>query len=248
MSMALLACIVLLANIVETVLGFGSTLIAVALAAHLYPLDTLLPVLVPVNIVLSVYLLVRHRQHVRWRTLGRIMLPFALTGLAMGLAVFTVTGNAALRLGYGVFVVAVAANSLVTRPPGRPAVSQVPAPLSLPASGLYLLGSGFFQGLFASGGPLMVLYAARQFPDKKSFRSTLAVMWAVLAAGMVATYALTGRLSPASLGHSASLLPVLAVAVAIGEFLHDRVKEKVFRRVVLVLLLAAGISLIASGV
>lgn len=258
MSLALLALIVFAANIVETVLGFGSTLIAVSLAAHLFPIGTLLPVLVPVNVVLSLYLVVRHRRHVDWAVLGRTILPFTLTGLAAGLAVFTLAQSQALRLGYGAFVTAVAAGSLVAQWRYRPAAPEAGeaageaagahAPLRLfpGAAALCLLGSGFFQGLFASGGPLMVVYAGRQFTSKATFRSTLAVVWSILATGMIITYAWTGKLTAATLTWSAGLLPVLGLAIVVGELLHSRADERAFRRIVLVMLLAAGLSLMVA--
>ena len=42
----LLGCILVLAHSIETVLGFGSTLIALAFGIHLLPLETLVPMLV----------------------------------------------------------------------------------------------------------------------------------------------------------------------------------------------------------
>lgn len=254
MSLALLALIVFAANIVETVLGFGSTLIAVSLAAHLFPIGTLLPVLVPVNMVLSLYLVVRHRRHVDWAVLGRTILPFTLTGLAAGLAVFTLAQSQALRLGYGAFVTAFAAGSLVAQWRSRPAApkgsdaadTDAPPRLASGAAALCLLGSGFFQGLFASGGPLMVVYAGRQFSGKATFRSTLAVVWSILATGMIIIYAWTGKLTAATLTWSVGLLPVLGLAIVVGELLHSRADERAFRRIVLVMLLAAGLSLVVA--
>lgn len=108
-----LALVVLVANMVETTLGFGSTLLAVALGGALYPLSFLLPALVPVNLALSLYITLRHRRHVRWAALGRRVIPLMALGLGAGLAVFTLAESRALHLGYGVFVTVYALLGLV---------------------------------------------------------------------------------------------------------------------------------------
>ncbi|MCL4234193.1 MAG: hypothetical protein KJ042_06710, partial [Deltaproteobacteria bacterium] len=50
-----LGLIVAFAFTVETIAGFGATVISVSLAANLMPLDELLPIVVPLNVALSAY-------------------------------------------------------------------------------------------------------------------------------------------------------------------------------------------------
>ena len=52
----LLGLFVLLAYTTEAMTGFGSIVIALSLGALVLPLDTLMPVLVPLNLLLSGYL------------------------------------------------------------------------------------------------------------------------------------------------------------------------------------------------
>src|SRR5690554_6212859 len=53
---------VLLSYTVEAVTGFGSLVIALALGALLLPVAELLPVLVPLNVLMSGSLVLRHRR------------------------------------------------------------------------------------------------------------------------------------------------------------------------------------------
>lgn len=246
---------------VETVLGFGSTILAVALGARLYPLDFLLPVLVPVNLLLSTYIAARHHRHIQWAALGKRVLPLLALGLAAGLTVFTLAESRALQVGYGLFVVGYAGLGLAgwfkggvepgAPPPPAPAAppqSALPARASLLAAkvALWLVGAGFFQGLYAAGGPILVYYANREFETKGSFRSTLSAVWALLSAAMVAVYWLTGKITPQTLATSAELVPVLVAAIVAGERLHVRTSERAFRLAVLALLLVAGLSFLVS--
>ena len=80
-SFAWLFCVVFLAHFTESVLGFGCGLLVLALAS--YPLNILLPVLIPLNIVLSLSILTRDRRAVS-PILLRQMLPWAGLGLPLG--------------------------------------------------------------------------------------------------------------------------------------------------------------------
>ena len=57
LSLILLAAILIFAHTVETVLGFGATMIAIALGIYILPLDFLLPVLVILAILQSAWLI-----------------------------------------------------------------------------------------------------------------------------------------------------------------------------------------------
>jgi uncharacterized membrane protein YfcA len=59
---------------------------------------------------------------------------------------------------------------------------------------------------------------------------------------LTAAYAVSGRLTGGALVATAALVPVLAVAVPLGEWAHVRLDETRFRRIVFVLLLGAGLT------
>ena len=80
----LLGLFVLLAYTTETMTGFGSIVIALSLGALVLPLDTLMPVLVPLNLLLSGYLSIRYRRLVHWRLLVRGILPLMAAGTLAG--------------------------------------------------------------------------------------------------------------------------------------------------------------------
>ena len=81
----LLGLFVLLAYTTEAMTGFGSIVIALSLGALVLPLDTLMPVLVPLNLLLSGYLSIRYRRLVHWRLLVRGILPLMAAGTLAGI-------------------------------------------------------------------------------------------------------------------------------------------------------------------
>src|SRR5690554_8057730 len=77
---------VLLSYTVEAVTGFGSLVIALALGALLLPVAELLPVLVPLNVLMSGSLVLRHRRQLDGALLLRAILPLMLLGTLAGFA------------------------------------------------------------------------------------------------------------------------------------------------------------------
>jgi len=246
------AAIVLVALVVEASLGFGATVIAVALGAFFYPIDVILPAYVPVNMVLSAYLVLRHRDAVDGRLLLRRIVPFMALGLPAGLLLFRYSSGPLLKALFGVFVVGLAAFELLrlgrdarAARAARAATGDAPAlaPLAAaPAAALLLLG-GVIHGAFGTGGPMAVYVAGRQIADKRVFRSTLSALWLALNGVLVVTYALGGYLTPASVKLSLVLLVPLAVGTVVGEWTHRRLQGRTFAALVFTVLLLAGLAL-----
>jgi uncharacterized membrane protein YfcA len=232
----LLAVIVAGAFAVEAATGFGATVIAIALGVHLFPLDALLPVLVPLGLVLSATIAWRERAHLDRSLLLRRILPLMTVGLLVGLSLFESASNETLRRAFGAFVVGVSALELWR---ARGAGTASP-PLAPTAEGAALIGAGVIHGLFSTGGPLLVYALGRTAIPKRTFRATLSTLWLVMGTVLSAAYAWNGHLGAATLSATAALLPVLGLALLAGNWLHHRLDEDRFRTLVYSLLLLAG--------
>ena len=234
----LLAAIVGGAFAIEATSGFGATMLIVTFGVHLFPLTTLLPVIVPLGLVLSVWLAWSNRAHVDRMLVVRRILPLMGVGLGVGLAIFERASNDRLRRVFGFFVVGVALAELwrTLRATGAP------RPLPELATRAALFGAGVIHGLFSSGGPLLV-YALGRLPiEKRVFRATLSTVWVVLASALTIAYAWQGRVGRESLLATATLLPVLATAFVAGDWAHHRLDESKFRILIYLLLIVAGMT------
>jgi len=107
-----------------------------------------------------------------------------------------------------------------------------------------LAGGGFFHGLFASGGPLVVYFASREIPEKGRFRATLSTLWLTLNTVLLISYAFTGRPLAGAATRAAALAPALVAGIVVGEVLHARVDERAFRWIVQGLLFLTGLFLL----
>jgi hypothetical protein len=212
--------------------------IALALGLHLFPLGELLPVFVPLGLFVSSWLVARGHAHVDRRLLLARILPWMGLGLALGLAIFERASHELLRRAFGAFVVALAALELWRLLRESALAREIPAPAATAA----LLGAGVMHGMFSTGGPLLVWALGKSIPEKRAFRATLSCVWLVLGSALTAAYALSGRLDGGSLRATAALVPVLALAIAAGEWAHHRLDERRFRVLVYALLLVSGAS------
>jgi uncharacterized membrane protein YfcA len=236
-----LALIVALAFTVEAALGFGATVIAVTLGAQFMALDDLLPALVPVNVLLSAWIVLRHGRHADRALMLRRVLPAMAPGMLAGLLLWRWAHASALLLALGAFVAALAAWELLRE---RVAASTASRPLPQAVEVLLLALAGVAHGLWGSGGPLVVYTAGRRVADKATFRATLTLLWLALGLVLCGQYAVQGLLGRESALLSALLLPSLALGLWAGERLHGRVPEVAFKRVVWVVLLVAAVVLV----
>lgn len=241
MAWTFLSIIVVLANVVEATTGFGSTILAVTFGSMLMPIEELVPLLVPLNIVLSTIITLRHPRGIDTGALWRQILPVAGAGLFLGLAVFHLSHGRTLKLLFGLFVMGLALFELWRR--RRAGELEALGPR---AASIWLFVGGQVHGLYASGGPMLVYFASRNLADKHQFRSTLSALWLVLSLAMAANHIMSGLLDDVVMRESMLLLPAVAVGVVAGEWLHIRVNERRFRLITLVLLVAAGLAVVLN--
>lgn len=193
MGVLALSALVLVSFFVEAAAGFGSMVVALTVGALFMPVDALLGLLVPVNLVLSVYLVARGLRFVDWRFLVRRVVPLMALGLVGGTLVTRVVDAAVFKPVFAVFVVAVAATQLKQALSVQSAVKPLPEVARIGG----LLSTGVIHGIFATGGPLAVFVSARGgFADKHAFRATLSALWVVMNALVVPRLVQDGVVTP----------------------------------------------------
>jgi uncharacterized protein len=235
-----LGLFIFIAYSIEAITGFGSIVIALSMGALLLPIEEMLPVLVPLNICMTGYLATKHRQHIHWPTLLKLILPLMVGGTLTGYLLRPWLGDKTLQLLFGALVIWFSGRELI----------RIFRGLNAGQHGQWWTRSWMFlagitHGLFASGGPLLVYALSGAQLSKSAFRATLITVWLSLNGMLTVVFALDGTLQP-SLPRVGMLLPVLVAGVVIGEILHHRVNEQRFRQIVYAMLLVTGVLLIAT--
>lgn len=256
---ALLALVVFAGFAVESTLGFGATVVAVALASLFMSIERVLPSFVPLNMVLSATLAFRGRKELDARLLFTRIAPAVAVGMPLGMWLFGRAPEGALKLGFGVFIILLGASELLRK--GAQAErsaddgAPVPAPsaptvapakeLSTGAAAALLALGGVAHGAFGTGGPMVVYVMGKKLSGSKTtFRATLSLLWLVLNVLLMGSFFVAGRLGRGSVTLSVMLAPSLLVGLWVGQRLHDRISLATFRFAVFVGLVVAGAVLV----
>ncbi|QEY63653.1 sulfite exporter TauE/SafE family protein [Metapseudomonas lalkuanensis] len=229
-----LGLFILLAYTLEAITGFGSTLVALSLGALLLPIDDLLPVLVPLNILMSGFLAWRNRHQVQWRLLLATVLPGMLIGTSIGYGLRHWLDDGPMKLGFGLLILWFALRELLRGAPQGHRPSWM--------TRLQTGAAGISHGLFASGGPLLVHALAGTALDKAPLRATLLCAWFGLNSLLTLAFLHDGSLAPA-LPRIGTYAPLLVLGALTGEYLHQRLAEGHFRTAIHLLLCLCGVLL-----
>jgi hypothetical protein len=237
-TLVVLGCILVFSHTVETILGFGSTIIALSLGFHLLPLKILVPVLVSLALLQSIWLVGRWYRHIEWRLLGMKILPLAALGVVIGFFSREMADEKTLKTLLGGFIIIVSLGELYLIFFGKNINKEMPWYGALPL----LLGGGFFHGLFATGGPPIVYYAGRQIPTQAAFRASLSTLWLILNAGMITAFLIGGQLDWGKVRLTAWVLPGLIVGIFLGSLI--RIRDLWFKVLTYLLLFFSGVLLV----
>jgi uncharacterized membrane protein YfcA len=238
-SVFLLVLVLIFAHTVETVLGFGATIIALALGIFIFPLETILPVLVILGFLQSLWLVARWFKYIRWRVLLLSILPAATIGMAIGISYRTLVGNyTQLLILLGVFVMAVSLMEIILIYRTRAAGGGLPWYLGWPI----LIGGGIFHGIFASGSPLIIYYSSRELKEPAEFRATISMLWLILAVVLIVNLYSIGQINVNTLATTGIVLPGLILGIIFGSRMTFR--TLVFKVLIYALLFVAGLLLV----
>ena len=237
-----LAAIVLISYTTQAMSGFGSTILALTLGVHFYPMAAILPVLVALDLLVNLYIVSRHHQYINQSFLYRTIIPTMGIGLIAGLVAFLYVNGPVLEKIFGFLVMGLSLRE-INRILGHKQGQQV---LSNKTSAAYIVAAGFIHGIYASGGPLLIYAVSKQKLSKSVFRSTLSAVWLLFSIILTAFYLVSGKLTADSMQLIMILLPVIIIGIITGEWLHHRIDEYRFKIFVFAVLLFAGLSIIIA--
>ncbi len=237
-AFALVLLVVAFASAVKGALGFGFPLIAVPLAANLIGARTAV-VLIAVSVVFSNFLIL-------FRGGGTIAEVRRFAGMLAGVIVGTVIGAQLLgRLNPGMVSLIVgltalflAGFGLLNRTPSfSPGTEQVAGP----AVGLAAGVMGGITGIFA---PLIAVYVQSLKIEKRAFVFWLTASFFLGGAVQVVSYYGLGLYNATVLLYAVATFVPVVVGTRFGFWIQDRLPWELFRRLVLLLVLASGLNLI----
>jgi uncharacterized membrane protein YfcA len=231
--------ILFLAQVVYVVFGFGSGLIAVGtLALFLPDMRDVVVLLLLVNLPAEAGVVVRSWREITWRRSG-LFLAGILLGIPLGTYALQAGSPTILLTSLGSFLVVVGLVFLFL-----PEEARVRWPAwSAPPIGA---AAGVLSGIFGTAGPPLIVYYHLSGLGRRAFRGNLMALFLAMTFIRIPSYMVGGLITPVRLWSGAVLLPVALAGAWLGNRIHVQVSEKVFRKLVSVLLAVIGILLIGQ--
>ena len=227
---------VALAYLVYGLVGFGTTLVAAPLLAHVLPVSTVIPTLALTDFLASVGHGWRQRAQVHGHEALRLV-PAMLAGSAVGAWLLFALPVRQLMLALGVFVVAYALHALRPRAPA--------APIGSAWAWWFGAAGGVLSALFGSGGFVYAMYLARRIDDPVRLRATQSIVLTCSATIRVVIFLAAGRyFDRALLALVLCLLPAMAVGMVLSHRITLRLPRERFLKILYGVLLATGASLV----
>ena len=228
--MILLGASIFLGYFFESVFGIAGTIIWLSVMSFFVDIKPLifLGFLTGLSAAFSIFLSGRKDfSFLKWKKMVLFAFPTALLGAFM---IDSFSPDILLKV-FGVFLVGAGFFSLFPRL----------FHLNIWGERFFLLLGGWIQGLFGTGGPLVVVAMKRNFLHKSEMRATLAAFFLFFQALRGGQYYVQGSFDFFLLLPFWWIPPLIFIAVFLGLRVHISISEEIFQKGVSLLIIFSGI-------
>ncbi len=225
------------AYFVKGLCGFANTLVFSTILSfstnnvNISPVELVLGL--PSNIMISY----KERKSVQWK----VCLPLAglvLLGDIPGILLLKNTNTQVIKGIFGFVIIAIGVEMLLREYIGKTKKSQ----LLLITIGIL---SGILCGLYGIGA-LLAAYMGRVTDNSSSFKGNLCIVFLIDNLFRLVMYGVTGIITLATLKQSVILFPFMALGLFLGMKGSSFLDEKKIKKLVIIMLILSGVSLIVT--
>lgn len=229
-----LTAVVLLAIFTQSLTGFGSALVAMAVLPSLLGLQVAAPLVALVAATAELVLLLRFRSALTLQPIWRLAVG-AVVGIPVGVLVLKQVNERITLTILGILIVGYALYALLHW--------KLPE-LKQPG---WAFGFGFAAGIlggaYNTSGPPAVVYGDAIHWSPAAFKANLQAFFLLNDVLVVGTHGVTGNLTGQVWQLYLLSVPFLVLGIVAGRYCERFVNPAAFRRIVLVLLIVLGIRL-----
>jgi len=231
--------IVLIAGFVQGCTGFGFGLITVPLLVMFLPHTQVPPMVLMLSMTTNLLILIESRRHIK----PRLVLPLwigGFIGLPLGGYILKEIDPVSFKIVIGIIVLIV---SIIMLTGWRREIKNQFAGL---------IPVGFLSGILSTGtsmgGPPVILFFSNQGVKREVFRANIVAYFALMSVGAIIVFALYGLLNRDVLvGAGTFVIPAIIGSLS-GIWLSKFINEKLFGKIVLILLLILAIILVVRNI
>lgn len=239
MNIAIAAAAVVVSYFFKGLCGFGNTLIFSSIMSFFANTVSITPVESVLCLPSTSFIAWKNRKDLHWN----IILPVAaimVAGCIPGILVLKNSSPVALKIVFGVIVIALGVEMLLRERAGKKKGSKL-------VLGLIGLLAGAMSGLFGVGA-LMSAYMSRTTETAGEFRGNICMVFLINDLTRLVLYIATGVLNMEILVTVLKLAPFMVLGLAAGNFLADKINEKAVKKAITVLLILSGVSLVVTNI
>lgn len=230
MSFTLVTVVICFSYLVESVFGFGGTIIALSILGFFFDFKEVIPLVIYASVISSSVICVSDPKSINIKILKRIF-PYICLGTLMGVCVFYVIPSELLLKIFALFILYNSLKSLLAE--------KLIANKAI--KNFILVLSGVMQGIFGTGGPMALVALKGDFASKSELRATMAVFFIVLNIIRVTQLYFFTDFPVMEIFQIWWLIVPLSISILLGYKIHLSVNEKVFNKALSVLLLFTAI-------
>ena len=234
----LLAAIALAGALVFGITGFGAALITIPLATHLVPLRFALALFVLVDLACALRVGFENPKNAVRAEWTRLV-PMIIAGTAVGVTLLVNLPRQAATMALAVFIIAYALYSL-----SKPSLRKISPGWAWLAG----FAGGITSTVFGAGGPPYVIYLSRRGLAQAQLRATLGFATLTSISLRAVAFLLTGLLLDSRVWLAAlAAVPAALIGIAVARRIYARVSRPLLMKLIYLVLLGSGISLLARS-
>lgn len=223
----------------HSITGFAGNALAFPLVSLMLGVSEVKVIMNGVALLSAVFIFIISYKYIDWKEIKKILIYVAVGVCAGYIICLYLPSEEMLLLFYGLFVVIIAIRNLLNKE-----IKDKPRWWSA----VILSIAGLVQGMFLSGGPVLVIYTAWKIPDKKALRATNNFIMLVIYIFMNSMQLIRGEYT----GHNLIMIGLCVIPLALGTWLGtrlmDHLNRETFLKLVYILLLVLGVLLIVKGI
>ena len=230
--------IIFLAGITSGLTGFGFSLVSVPLMMLFLPLKTITPIILLLSTLINLFLLFEAGKFVNIKRIWPLILV-GILGIPLGTYLLIFLDVTILKISVGLIIILSAIAFL----------TGFKQEIKKEKSAFAIVGfiSGLLNGSTAMSGPPVVLFFTNQNIEKRVFRANLIAYFLVLNLVTIPFFLIGNLITLETIGYTALFLPALFLGGLAGTKLVHKINEKLFKKIVLLIIIASGLLSTASG-
>ena len=234
-NFSVIAFIASIAYAIESIFGFGGTIIFLGISGLFYDFNSLLKLAMIVALASGLAVLIQSYKHLSWKHLMQILI-YTIPGAIFGTYLITFFSSDLLIKFFALILIIYGCFNLF--------FPNLIIPNYL-KRGLLILG-GIIQGIYTIGGPFVLMGYKDNFSSKQELRSTMAGYFFTINSIRAIFFMMLGESYVDIIFSYYPIAILVMVSVWLGYFIHKKIPEILFRKLIIIAITLIGILILLT--